>query len=107
MKTITKKHFFDSFISLYSFVTKNMEETLDHIVDVARGVSLEKKNSAAIIHINFSLKMIGSVHNSIQELPYEALTSELAGQIGTYFSIHATKYMKENGKRLSLYSAMG
>ena len=34
-------------------------------------------------------------------------TSELDGKIETYFAIHATKYMKANGKRLSLYSAMG
>ena len=107
MKSIMKKIFFDSFISLYSFFTGNVEESLNHIVVVARGVSLEKKNSAAINHVNLALRMIGSVHNSLQDLPYEALTSKLAGKIGTYFAIYATKDMKANGKKLSLYSALG
>ena len=61
------------------FITKNMEETLDHIVDVTGGISFEKKTSTAINHINLALNMIGSVHDSLQDLPYDVLTSELAG----------------------------
>ena len=84
-----------------------MEEGLHHIVDVARGVSLEKKNSAAINHVNLALNLIGCDHKRLQDLPYEALTSDLAGKIGTYFAVHATKYMRSEGKKLSLYSAIG
>ena len=71
-----------------------MEEGLDHIVDVDKGVSLEKKNSAAINHVNLALNVIGSDHKRLQYLPYEALPSDLAGKIGTYFAVHATKYMR-------------
>ena len=84
-----------------------MEERLDHIVDVARGVSLEKNNSAAINHVNLALNMIGSGHKRLQDLPYEALTSNLANKIRTYFAVHATKYMRPEAKKLSLYSAIG
>ena len=84
-----------------------MEEGLDHTVDVARGVSLEKKNSALINHVNLALNVIGSDHKRLQDLPYEALTSDLAGKIGTYFAVHATKYMRPKEKKLSLYSVIG
>ena len=60
-----------------------MKKGLDHMVDVARGVSLEKKNSAAINLFNLALNVIGSDHKRLQDLPYEALTSDLAGKIGT------------------------
>ena len=79
-----------------------MEEGLDHIVDVARGVSLEKKNSAAINHVILALNLIGSDHKRLQDLPYQALTSDLAGKIG-----HAIKYKRPEGKQLSLYSVIG
>ena len=78
------------------------EEGLDHIVDVVRGVSLEKKNSAAIIHVKLALNVIGSHHKRLQDLPYEAPTSDLAGKIETYFAVHATKYRRPEGKKLSL-----
>ena len=85
---------------------QKIEEGLDHIVDVARRVSLEKKNSAAINHVNLALNLIGSDHKRLQDLPYDALTSDLADKIGAYFAVHTTKYMRPEGKKLSLYSAI-
>ena len=79
-----------------------MEEGINHIVDVARGASVENKNSTAITHINFDLNLIGSDHKRLQDLPYQALTSDLAGKIG-----HAIKYKRPEGKQLSLYSVIG
>ena len=81
------------------------EEGLDDVVDVARGVSLEKRNSAAINYVNLAPNLIGSDHKRLQDFPYEALTSALAS--GTYFAVHATKHMRPEGKKLSLYSAIG
>ena len=84
-----------------------MEEGLDHIVDVTGVDSLEKENSAAINHANLVLNMIGSDHKRLQDLSYKALTSDLADKIGTYFAVHATKYIYPEGNNLSLSSAMG
>ena len=82
-------------------------DTFEHICDIAAGESLKKKHASALKHINFALKsMNNNDYNCLDDIPFDAFTDALAGQIGTYMACHATKYLKSNGAKISLLTAM-
>ena len=82
-------------------------ETVDHICDIAKGASLQKKNKSAIKHINKALSVINCPYNNIDDIPFEGFTDQLAGQVGTYMATRATRFMAEGGKKIALLTAMG
>ena len=70
MKSIDNIKNFDFFITILTIlhvITENTEAVTKHIVDVIKHVSLEKKNATAIDFINLGLKIIVSVHKSLQD----------------------------------------
>ena len=48
----------------------------EHICNFAQGVSLKKKNSAAMKHLNKALKYINSEYKNIDQIPYEGFTGK-------------------------------
>ena len=82
-------------------------DTFEHICDIAAGESLKKKHASALKHINFALKsMKNNDYNCLDDIPFDGFTDALAGQMGTYMACHATKYLKSNGVKISLLTAM-
>ena len=92
-----------------TFATKNGLATItDHICEVSRGVSLEKKNTSAINHINYALQNHIKIPNveTIEDLELHHYTDDLCGKFGTYFAIHARKRKNPNAPLVSLSTAV-
>ena len=92
-----------------TFATKTGLATItDYICEVSRGVSLVKKNTSAINHINYALQNHIKIPHveTIEDLELHHYTDDLCGKFGTYFAIHARKRKNPNGPLVSLSTAV-
>ena len=102
---------FSTNVSSLSSITQestspDQEPDFEHICNIAQGSSTTKKHGSAIKHINHALSRIKHGCKDIEKMPLHELTDDLAGKVGTYMAVHANSYMKENGKKISLLTAL-
>lgn len=80
----------------------------EHIVDSARGCSLEQKLKSAFNHINYALNnhIDGYKNKTLDDIPLESFNNDLAGKIGTYFAKYARKRLSPDAPLVSLSTAV-
>ena len=79
-----------------------------HITDVAMKASARHKENGATSHLcHFLMLQYQDEYKTVEHLRHEDINQELFGSFATYLGTDATKYLKKDGVKISLNTALG